>query len=77
MSGGSVCKCKESKRPKSECEWEVTQRRCNHSAFSGYQHTRSDYSAIRCKVCHAVWRTKASYVALLPDMGKTRKERTI
>lgn len=45
----------------------VTQRLCNHSAFNGYQRTPSDYSTVRCCVCGNSWRTRANYVADLPD----------
>jgi hypothetical protein len=47
--------------------WLVLQRLCNHSAFNGYHWTPSDYSAIRCGACGRVWRTRAAYVATLPD----------
>ena len=47
--------------------WVVYQRECNFSAFSGYQQTPSDYSGIRCTACGRRWRTKAAYVATLPD----------
>jgi hypothetical protein len=64
MSGGTVCKC--GRRD----AWLVTQYYCNHSAFSGYQHTPSDYSEVMCDLdaggCGAVWRTKAGYVDELP-----------
>jgi hypothetical protein len=67
MSGGTVCKCPESKKPMAERAWEVTQRKCNHSAFSGYHYTTSNYSACRCTKCRAVWRTTARYTYTLKD----------
>lgn len=50
--------------------WRVYQRNCNFSAFSGYHWTPSNYSGIRCLVydCNRRWRTKAAYVATLPDL---------
>jgi hypothetical protein len=48
----------------------VLQRRCNHSAFNDYHWTRSDYSTVMCfSPIHCTFnlRTKASYVAGLPD----------
>lgn len=65
MSGGYSCKCDESTRAPKYRRWTVMQYRCNHSAFSGYHYTHSDYSEIRCDVCHARWRTKAAYVEVL------------
>jgi hypothetical protein len=47
--------------------WAVVVRNGNYSAFSGYRFTPSDYSSVRCGTCHHVWRTKAAYVAGLPD----------
>jgi hypothetical protein len=49
--------------------WVVIQRYGNASAFNGYHWTPSDYSAVRCAKpdCGRVWRTKAGYVAQLPD----------
>jgi hypothetical protein len=59
MSGKVACKC----RPRNLV---VTQRRCNHSAFSGYRFTPSDYSAVKCLECGQHWRTKAGYVRDFP-----------
>lgn len=59
--------CQERKKPVRERNWQVLQRYCNHSAFNGYHWTASDYSTVRCCTCGAVGRTKANYVALLPD----------
>lgn len=67
MSGGTACKCEESKKPISERRWHVYQRLCNHSAFNGYHYTPSDWSSLGCARCHATWRTKADYVAHIPD----------
>lgn len=50
-----------------ERNWVVTTRRGNHSAFSGYHFTPSDYSAVACNTCGEWGRTKAKYVAQLPD----------
>lgn len=47
--------------------WAVIHRLCNFSAFNGYHRTPSDYSLIRCHGCGRTWRTKAAYVAELPD----------
>ena len=65
MSGGTVCKCEEAKKPMGERAWRVTARHCNNSAFNGYKRTPSDYSAVVCKRCRAGWRTKAGYVSKL------------
>lgn len=47
--------------------WYVLQRRGNRSAFNGYHWTDSAYSGVRCGTCGRYWRTKAAYVASLPD----------
>jgi hypothetical protein len=47
--------------------WTVIQRHSRCSAFDGYRHMWSPYSAVRCSTCGAVWRTKAAYVAALPN----------
>ena len=70
MSGGDACKCEERKKPVKDRNWEIRQYMCNHSAFSGYHRTPSDYSGLRCKSCRAVWRTKADYVYELFAAGK-------
>lgn len=64
MSGGYTCK-----EPSHRPYWVVTQRRSHRSAFSGYHTTPSDYSTVRCRVkgCPGLWRSKAAYVASLPD----------
>jgi hypothetical protein len=51
--------------------WMVVHRKCNFSAFSGYQQTPSDYSLVLCGTCGRRWRTKAAYVDTLPDQGIT------
>jgi hypothetical protein len=50
--------------------WRVYQRRCNASAFNGYHLTRSAYSGLVCTApgCGRRWRTKAGYVAEIPDL---------
>jgi hypothetical protein len=65
MSGGDACDCPERKKPVRERNWVVRDWRCNHSAFSGYKWTPSDYSAVECLKCGKWWRTKAKYVDLL------------
>lgn len=45
---------------------EVWTYRANHSAFSGYRRTTSRYSAVHCRNCGRIWRTKAAYVDELP-----------
>lgn len=67
MSQGISCKCPEGKKPVHERRWVVLQRNGRCSAFDGYQHMYSDYSAIQCHLCGTVWRTKASFVLHLPD----------
>jgi hypothetical protein len=67
MSGGTVCRCPEAKKPIKDRRWYVYQRHCNHSAFSGYKETRSQYSGLCCDKCRAHWRTKADYVHDLAD----------
>ena len=62
MSGGTVCKC----NPR-DAQWEVWQRKCNHSAFNGGRYTPSAWSSVHCVTCGALWRTKAAYVNALPD----------
>lgn len=62
MSGGTVCRCPESRKPLGERNWTVLDYKCNHSAFNGYRYTPSDWSKVRCNVCPAMWQTKAAYV---------------
>lgn len=73
MSGGTVCKCEESKKPIKERDWTITAYKCNYSAFSGYDYTPSAYSEIRCNKCSSRWRTKADYVLTLKTSGKNYK----
>ena len=67
MSKPFNCHCPERKKPIQQRAWVVTQRRCHHSAFSGYHRTPSDYSTVHCLVCGACGRTRASYVECLRD----------
>lgn len=67
MSGGTACACEERLKPVRERNWIVYKRKHHRSAFAGYHHTYSQYSSLNCRSCHAVWRTKARYVALVPD----------
>lgn len=72
MSQGISCKCSESKKPALERLWVVLQRNGNASAFNGYHWTYSDYSSVQCRVCGAVWRTKADYVFSLKDKSSVQ-----
>ena len=82
MSGGQACQCSEKSEPIEMVAgsnrpgrlWRVIQRRCNHSAFSGYHYTPSEYSSIRCLRCGAVWRTKAEYVWALADRDESERD---
>ena len=65
MSSGIRCKC-----AKKDRDWGVLDRFCNYSAFNGYRRTPSDYSAVMCRTCRSVWRTKAGYVHGLPDIDR-------
>jgi hypothetical protein len=47
--------------------WVVIVRQANYSAFNGYRRTPSDYSLVKCRTCDRHWRTRAAYVAGLPD----------
>lgn len=49
--------------------WVVLQREGNASAFNGYHWQRSAYSMVMCTLpgCDRAWRTRAAYVATLPD----------
>jgi hypothetical protein len=66
VSGGIACSCTETAKPVAERQWGVLDYKCNHSKFNGGHYTPSDYSAVTCKACGAVWRTKAAYVDQLP-----------
>jgi hypothetical protein len=68
MSSGGGCKCPERKKKIKERRWAVRDRKCNYSAFNGYHQTPSEYSAVECLACGAIWRTNADYVADLPDL---------
>lgn len=65
MSSGIPCKC----RPRDKSNYAVRERNCNHSYFESPRGARhySDYSLVACKKCGGLWRTKAKYVASLPD----------
>lgn len=67
MSVSFSCHCEERKKPVNQRNWRVLQRNCNHSAFSGYRYTRSDYSSVVCLTCGVEGRTKAAYVDNLKD----------
>jgi len=74
MSESFGCKCEERRKPLAERAWVVLDYKCNHSAFSGYHHTPSDYSCVACLKCLKQGRTKAAYVASLPmDKGDWEK----
>jgi hypothetical protein len=62
VSGGLACR-----EPTHRGRWVVTVRQANYSAFNGGRRTPSDYSEVRCPACPARWRTRAAYVAELPD----------
>jgi hypothetical protein len=70
MSGGKACTCKKLFHV-TELNWEVPigQRKVNHSCFNerGGRAVPSNYSYVYCKVCKAMWRSKAAYVDRLPD----------
>lgn len=61
------CKCEERKKPVQERQWEVWKRNHHRSHFAGRHFTPSDYSTVYCRSCRAIGRTKAAYVASLPD----------
>jgi hypothetical protein len=65
MSGGKGCTCE----VKDHKNWVVTRRNQNNSYFEapkGQAHY-SNYSDVRCKKCHALWRCKCKYILELPD----------
>jgi hypothetical protein len=74
MSGGNACRCDESRKPIESRAWFVLDRLCNHSAFNGGHRTPSEYSALVCGGCRRTWRTKAGYVAQLPDHDRADGE---
>lgn len=67
MSASFSCHCAERSKPLPFRRWAVWQRGYHCSAFAGYQVTPSDYSTVFCRACGKVGRTKAGYVAKLPD----------
>jgi hypothetical protein len=54
--------------------WKILHWQHNHSAFSGYRETNSDYSEIVCLECHRTWRTKAEYVNTLSHITDAEKK---
>jgi hypothetical protein len=76
MSGGQSCKCEERSEPLTSTTnrpgrlWRVVDWRCNHSAFNGWHHTPSRYSAIMCLRCGSHWRTKAPYADTLTHLDR-------
>lgn len=66
MSCGYACNCHEKKRALEQRNWGVSDYKCNHSAFAGYQCTASDYSQVHCLSCGRTWRSKGKYVDQLP-----------
>jgi hypothetical protein len=48
--------------------WRVRDRNCHYSAFSGYHWTSSNYSSVQCFGCGRIWRTRAAYVDVLPNI---------
>ena len=73
MSVSFGCHCPERAKPVRERAWRVIDRLCNHSAFNGYRCTGSDYSLVKCLVCGALGRTRASYVDELQDAGRENR----
>lgn len=72
MAPSFNCHCAERAKPVHERAWVVFQRGCHRSAFAGYHLTRSRWSTVTCLKCCACGRTKASYVALLPDYDRIK-----
>ncbi len=62
MSGGQACQDRRAHR----AEWLVITYKAHYSSFNGGQRTASAYSAVKCRACGRVWRTKAAYVDTLP-----------
>ena len=81
MSGGTSCKCAERREPLTAPPasnrparlWRCVAYKHNYSAFNGYHYTPSDYSAISCVRCGAVWRTRADYAVLLSNLAEDEK----
>lgn len=68
MTGDTRCLCVGPRSEKKQ-NWVVLHRNHNHSVFeypAGKEHP-SAYSAILCKKCQMVWRSKARYVDDLPN----------
>lgn len=55
-------------RSEHQSMWRVHSRKCTFSALNGGRRTPSAYSLVMCKACMRCWRTKAGYVAGLPDL---------
>jgi hypothetical protein len=68
MHGG--CKCDRK-------HWRVCTRHGNRSAFNGYHLTWSAWSQLRCLFCGHFWRSKAKYVASIPDARGDEARRSI
>lgn len=62
-----VCHCPEHLRHIKVRAWVVVDRNVHHSTFNGSRATYSRYSAVVCKRCRCVWRTKAKYVGQLKN----------
>ena len=63
MSQGVPCENRAAHRD----NWVVVTRQANYSTFNGGRRTPSAYSEVRCTACRGRWRTRAAYVASLPD----------
>lgn len=61
---GSLRACAD---PTHRPSWRVTAREVNRGARGHGRAQRSPYSQIRCPACNLTWRSKAAYVATLPD----------
>lgn len=66
MSGGGHARaCTD---PTHRPRWRVVARQVNRGVVrTSGRARRSDYSQVRCTACNATWRSKAAYVAGLPD----------
>jgi hypothetical protein len=82
MSRGTICRWGEHEEAvnvvylrsyRSGRLWRVLQRECNHSSFSGGHYTSSEWSAVACLRCGAVWRTRAAYVSQLRDIEDSER----
>lgn len=66
--------CQDPRQHRAGGAWRILHYKHNHSAFSGYRETDSDYSEILCLECHRTWRTKAKYVSTLPEISDEEKK---